>query len=86
MTVPIAAFVLGVVAILLIILAYNCMARKKKSDEPYAYRPLSDMVADEEEEELERDQEEGMGGREDTRKPGDMGREELEDMEKGEDN
>lgn len=89
MAVPVAALVLVVILILMGILAYYCLTRQRKSNEPYAYRPLSDMARDEEEElerdqeELERDQED-MGREEHTGKPGDTGRE--EDTEKGDEN
>ena len=63
-----------IIAVLVGILLYNVIVGKKKSDEPYSYRPLSDKA---EEEDLDISDEEDVG-----RGKGGMGA--LGDMERGE--
>ena len=41
-SVPVGAVLAIAILILLVVLGYYCCAQRKLSDEPYAYRPLSD--------------------------------------------
>lgn len=76
-TVPLAVVVLLVVLTLVGVIIYLGVIQRKKSNEPYMYRSLSDR-----EEEEDQEGEQG-GGKEDTGIPKFTGSE--EDLEKGED-